>query len=168
MNKFQQGKIYSIRSHQTDKIYIGSTINRLSRRINQHRSAYKKYLIDKKIYVSSYEILKYTDHFIELLEMCPCSNKNELTRREGELIRSMNCVNKLIPGRNIKEYGKEYYQNNKIKIQEDSKKYKQENKLKIQARGNKKCICYCGCTIIHQNKARHEKSMRHIKYFILM
>ena len=65
------GKIYSIRSHQTDLIYIGSTIEtRLSARLSKHRSDYKRYIMSGKFnyYVSSFEILKYNDAYIELIE----------------------------------------------------------------------------------------------------
>jgi molecular chaperone DnaK (HSP70) len=138
MNKFQQGKIYTIRSHQTDKIYIGSTIDGLSRRLSGHRNKYKIYLSDKKNNLASFEILKYPDYYIELLESFPCDNKNELHRREGELIRSMDCVNKMVPGRTVAEwlhdnpnYKKEYNQLNKLKIAQHKKEYNQLNKIEI-------------------------------------
>jgi hypothetical protein len=177
MNKFQRGQIYTIRSHQSDDIYIGSTINKLSKRIAQHRSNYKIYLIDKKNNLSSFEILKYPDHYIELLESFPCANKNELHRREGELIRELDCVNKKIAGRTkvewrqdnkieIAQHKKEYRQLNKEKIAENRKEYRQINKLKIQEHKNKKCICPCGGKYTHMSKARHENSLRHIVNFI--
>jgi hypothetical protein len=138
MNKFQQGKIYTIRSHQSDDIYIGSTIDGLSRRLCGHRAKYKRYLIDKKSNLASFEILKYPDYYIELLESFPCDNKNELHRREGELIRSMDCVNKIIAGRtpleyrqDNKEHQKEYNQLNKLKIAEYRQEYNQLNKIKF-------------------------------------
>lgn len=37
-NKYLNGKIYTIRSHQTDKFYIGSTCSPLHKRLFKHRS----------------------------------------------------------------------------------------------------------------------------------
>ena len=126
---YQNGKIYTIRSHQTPLIYIGGTCTALRKRMHKHRSMYRMYLKGSKKYISSFEILKYDDAYIELLELCPCNMKIELDRREGQLIRSHDCVNKIIPGRTRKEYYqdnkdriKQYYQDNKDRIKEYQKK----------------------------------------------
>ena len=43
---------------------------------------------------------------IELLEKCPCNDKDELRKQEGGCIRELNPVlNKQIAGRTNKEYG---------------------------------------------------------------
>ena len=62
--------------------------------------------------------MKYDDAYIELIEECPCNDKNELNRREGQMIREMNCVNKRIEGRT----GKEYREDNKEYIKQKKKK----------------------------------------------
>ena len=36
-NKYKNGKIYTIRSNQCEKYYIGSTIQRLSKRLYEHK-----------------------------------------------------------------------------------------------------------------------------------
>lgn len=132
---YQQGKIYSIRSHQTDQIYIGSTTQSLCRRFVKHKQPTNK--------SNSKEILKYEDAYIELIELFPCNSKEELNRKEGEHIRaSNNCVNKRIAGRTNKEYydtnhdkiaeqQKEYYQNNHDKILERNKEHYEANRNKI-------------------------------------
>ena len=102
INKYQQGKIYKIVDNAYTKTYYGSTTSTLSTRMGQHRSCYKRWGEGKKGYgyVSSYEIF---DEFgienckIELVELCPCNSKEELERREGEIIKANECVNKLIP-----------------------------------------------------------------------
>ena len=112
---YSKGKIYTIRSPQTEQIYIGSTTQSLAQRLSKHRYSYKAYKAKmcKSSYTTSYNILKYDDHYIELLELCPCTYKAELHRRENQLIRAHNnCVNKIQPGRTDKEY----YEDNKEKI----------------------------------------------------
>jgi hypothetical protein len=105
MIDYSKGKIYTIRSHQTDKIYIGSTTQPLSERFRDHKKKFKYWKDGRgSNYVSSYEILKYDDAYIELLEDCDCERKEQLHKREGALIREMDCVNKLIAGRTDKEY----------------------------------------------------------------
>ena len=92
MDRYQNGKIYSIRSHQTDDVYIGSTCLSLAKRIYGHRADYNMWKKGTRHYVTSYDILTYNDNYIELLENYPCGGKNELLRREGQLIRTTeNC-----------------------------------------------------------------------------
>ena len=105
---FQNGKIYAIRSHQTDKIYIGSTTQTLAVRFGGHK---------KNMDCSSIQILEFGDAYIELLEEFPCANKMQLNRREGELIRLHNCLNKRIEGRTKSEH----YVDNKTEINEKHK-----------------------------------------------
>lgn len=136
LSRYQKGKIYSIRSHQTDKYYIGSTCLELCRRLFSHRSDYKNYLNDKNKYVSSFEILKYNDHYIELIENYTCKTKRELEKREGELQRQYK--NEIVNNRNahriheqILENKKQYYEANRVKILKNRKKYNESNKEKI-------------------------------------
>lgn len=136
---YKNGKIYTIRSHQTDKIYIGSTTQPLSKRLSCHKANYKNYLDGKKNYITSYDIIQYGDAFIELLEECPCETKDQLHKREGECIRKEpNCVNKYVAGRTQKEYREEhkdfyntynhsYYKDNRDKIKEQNKQYYKDN-----------------------------------------
>lgn len=133
-----KGSIYAIRSHQTPNIYIGSTIQKLCCRIASHRADFKK-RINKKYSCSSFEILKYDDAYIELIEIFEFNEKTELFAREGYYIRTMECVNKNIPNRTDKEwrienkeqidiYLKQYYNDNKKKILEQQKEYYKNNK----------------------------------------
>jgi len=119
INKYQNGKIYTIRSHQTDLFYIGSTIQKLYQRFSKHKHSLNSL---------SKEIIKYDDAYIELLEFFPCNNKDELNKREGELIRlhKNKCVNIRIEKRSDHEY----YEDNKEKIKERNKQYKLNNKDK--------------------------------------
>ena len=86
-NKYQNGKIYSIRSYQTDKYYIGSTCSPLHKRLYQHRVNFKRWKDGKGSNVSAYEIVKFDDCYIELIEFYSCKSVYELEKREGKLIR---------------------------------------------------------------------------------
>jgi hypothetical protein len=126
MNKYHNGKIYTIRSYNNDKYYIGSTTQELYKRLYEHKSHYKTYLNKKCNYISSFEISKNDDCYIELLENFKCETKNELTKREGELIRQFknDIVNLQIPDRKREEY----YEDNKDKIKAYEKEYNKINR----------------------------------------
>ena len=138
MPNYQNSKIYVLRSHQTEKIYIGSTCNELRKRLHSHKTQYRRFNNKKyNIYYTSYEILKFDDCYIELYEKYPCTDRNELNKREGEIIRSLDCVNKVIAGRtrkqyNIdnKEYLKKYHQIYREKNKEIIKKRQKEHDQK--------------------------------------
>ena len=106
MNKYNNSKIYTIRSHQTDKFYIGSTYTSLSKRFSKHKSNYLSYLDNKYNKTSSFDIIQLNDSYIELLEEFKCDNKDQLRKREGDLIRQYKdqCVNCVIAGRTKQEY----------------------------------------------------------------
>jgi hypothetical protein len=105
-----------------NKYYIGSTVRQLCHRLYQHKSC-------KSEGITSKQILQYDDAYIELLELFPCNSKEELNKREGEIIRlhKDNCVNIYMPCRTKKEY----YNDNKEKILEEMEKYRNNNKEKL-------------------------------------
>lgn len=184
MNKnkkdYNNGKIYCIRSHKTDLIYVGSTCQPLSKRLNRHKTAYKTYLKTGKSKEYSYKIYELDDApYIELIKKYPCSCLDELRREEGKHIRSMECVNKNVAGRTKKEWyddnkdqllkqAKEYYEDNKEKLKkykkEYSKQYREQNKEKIREKKNQKITCICGSIFIKDVKAKHERTNKHILY----
>ena len=134
MPDYQKSKIYKIWSPMGNKIYIGSTIQPLYQRLSEHKR--------KRVCRSKILFEKYDDVRIELIECVPCDNKEQLTRKEGEHIRKLDCVNTRIDGRTSKEYYednkeqlKENRENNKDKIKENRKKYYENNKEKIKEIG---------------------------------
>ena len=52
---------------------------------------------------------------IILLELVNAKCKDELHSREAYYIKTLKCVNKVVPTRTMKEYSKEWYENNKNK-----------------------------------------------------
>jgi hypothetical protein len=129
-NRYANGKIYCLRSHQTDNIYIGSTRQPLYKRLHQHKKHKEN------------NLAKYDDVYIELIEEYPCKNRMELCKKEGEHIRANDCVNKIIAGRTQKEryidnrdkileYQNQYYIDNRDKKLENQKQYHIDNRDKL-------------------------------------
>jgi len=131
MTDYKNGKIYAIKSHLTDKIYIGSTANPLNERFNTHTTAYKA----NRLSCSSKEILQYDDAYIELLENYPCESRSELERREGEVITTTaNHVNIKIAGRTQQEWNEA----NRDKLNIQSRRNYQVNRDKVLAQARAK------------------------------
>ena len=142
MPDYSKGKVYRILSNSTDEIYIGSTINPLYKRFGQHKCDYKAYLRGEFSYVTSFEIIKYDDCKIVLVENCSCENIEQLRARERYWIENLECVNKQIPGRTKKEWEEankerlsekkqQWNEDNKEKIAEQKAQYRADNKEKI-------------------------------------
>ena len=125
MNKYNNSKIYAIRSSQTQLIYIGSTYNTLIKRFIGHKSDHKT----REGFCTSTELLKYDDAYIELIENFPCNSKKELKRREGQLqIENKDiCVNKLIAGRTRKETSKLWRETHKEHLAKRMREYRAQN-----------------------------------------
>jgi hypothetical protein len=142
--KYQNGKIYAIRSFQTNDVYYGSTTKSLSKRLIGHKAHYKLWQNNNYNNVTSFEIIKYDDCFIELYELYPCNSKTELEKREGQIIRANdNAVNKIIVGRtrqqyrvdnvdNKKLYDENYRENNRDKIKQKQNQYYIDNADKVK------------------------------------
>lgn len=131
INKFQYGKIYKLISPQTNNIYVGSTINSLSRRLSNHIYHYKENLY----YMTSYELLKYHDVKIVLIETYPTTSKYMLNLRERYWIEKLKSVNKIIPTRTKREYFKLYQQINKITLKIYKRNYYLNNREKSKLQG---------------------------------
>jgi len=125
MTDYKNGKIYVIKSKETNEVYIGSTCNTLLNRFSSHKSAYKRKL-KGEIFKSScsYKILKYVDAYIELIELCPCETKRQLLDREGDITKNTpNCINVIIQGRTMSQYRID----NAVKLKQQSKDYRTNN-----------------------------------------
>ena len=113
-NKYHNSKIYKITDIGYNKCYIGSTTEGLSQRIARHRRQYQCFLKDNKNHIRSYDLFNeygIENCKIELIEYYKCDTLQELQRKEGEHIKNIECVNKRVEGRTVKEW----YENNKEK-----------------------------------------------------
>lgn len=130
-----KGKIYAIKSPQTNAVYYGSTAHPLNIRFSIHKSQYKKFLEGTLPYVcSSSKILHYKDAFIELIEEYECETKEDLEKRELHYILNNNCVN--IKGKGAtwtKDDFRAYRKGWLIKNPDYIKNYKEKNAEKEKA-----------------------------------
>ena len=175
MQSYKKSKIYKLVSNETDDIYVGSTVQSLYKRKHSHKSSYKRWMGAKPVYMTSYELVKYDDCDIILLEECNCDNKIQLHARERYWIEKLNCVNKIVPTRTRKEYNncnrekiskerKEWYVLNKVKVCQNTLKYYYDNREKIREKRRRKMVCECGSTIRIADKSRHFRSMKHQQF----
>jgi hypothetical protein len=135
MPNYQDGKIYTIRCRNDNTlIYVGSTTMTLPRRIAEHRFASVNNN-SRKLYQSVNG--EWDNWYIELYEVYPCENKQELCKREGEIIREIGTLNSKISGRTGKEYGKERYENHREEILEVSRQYRINNPEKVKLANQK-------------------------------
>jgi len=186
MVNYKLGKIYRIKCNVTGLEYIGSTCEpTLAKRLTKHVGQYRSYLKGTYNYVSSFKLLENNDYDIILIEKYPCNDKDELYSRECYFSNQIDCVNvnkrqgviNRSGGR--QEYdkcrNKEYYNNNKDKVQEKNKEYYNNNKDKVQEKNkdyyncNKEIFraqyqCACGGRYTHDHKSRHLKTKKHIQY----
>ncbi len=128
------------------------------------------------------------------IEKYPCNDINEATARERHWYEQLNTnLNSKNPARTRKEYyetnkdqildqykeyrsknkeqiseqRKEHYETNKEQISKQQKEYRETNKAQIRKKANQKFNCECGGKYIHNNKARHLNSQKHIDFMAL-
>jgi hypothetical protein len=185
---YSRGKIYKLVSNQTDQVYIGSTCRKhLCTRMAGHRACYKAWLKGEFNYITCFELVKFDDCQIVLIEHFPCKDKYELEARERYHIENTVNVNRFIPTRSWKDYyechrdeiidrskqhynnnreqrlakSKEYVESNREKIREYRKAYRASHKEQIKAHGDEKITCdVCGCSVRRQMISRHKKSQK--------
>lgn len=162
MVNYQNAKIYKLFSKNCDDpdmVYYGSTCQPLYKRKGGHKSKYKMWKGGKGNYMTSFKLIELGDVEIELVKKCPCNDKEELRKIEGEYIRNNRCINRYVAGRTPKDYYKDnmetirkrknesykrnpdkkriYYQQNKERILRKKKEYEEKNKERIKDRQRK-------------------------------
>ena len=132
MPDYSKGQIYTIRFHDNiSLVYIGSTIQPLYKRMYKHKcnSNISLYKIIETEYNNDWSVC-----YIELYELFPCNSKQELDKKEGEIIRlfksdnNYEVINKRIESRTSKEW----YENNKELLSQKSKIYREKNKEELK------------------------------------
>jgi len=157
LNKYHNSKIYKLTSIHTDKIYIGSTIQKyLTTRKGGHIASYKKFQItnSRTDYLTSFILIELGDIDIVLLEAFKCNDVNELHQKEKyyiDLYKDI-CVNKNPPciiGRSSLKY---YYDNKDI-VKDKNKEYYEKNKEILKQKALDK----------NKNKEYYEKNKEILK-----
>lgn len=157
MVNYQNAKIYKM-ENINGLVYIGSTCEKLSVRKAKHKCDYKRWKAGKMNFLSCF--LLYDDDIdteIYLVENFPCNSIEELRKREGEIIKSCECVNRRIEGRNNKMYKEEH----KERLAVLYKEYRRVNKERLSASRRRRVHCLCGRTYARNDKGRHERSNFH-------
>jgi hypothetical protein len=142
---YSNTKIYKLVSYESDDVYYGSTCSTLSKRFSGHKCDYKRWLNGNGAYITSFELVKYNDCQIVLVESVQCKTKDETKAFERKWIENNACVNKYIPGRSREEYrndnketkaktDKLYQERNHEKLTEYYSKYYKDNKERFAGR----------------------------------
>jgi hypothetical protein len=181
MPDYNNGKIYTIRCRDDESlIYVGSTTQKLSQRWTDHKSKCKNE--NSKAYnMLIYSKMRETGQdkfYMELYEDYPCERKEQLEKREGEIMREIkSTLNKCIPG-SPKVTKQQYYDPDKYKnyyiehreeILERHKEYnktycrKPENRVKSTQYAKEKIECICGCIVRRDSLSTHKTTSKHNK-----
>src|SRR5271156_6832462 len=143
---YQKSKIYKLVSDLTEDKYFGSTVQSLSARKNCHKTKYDCFVKGKHHYTTAFEVTKYPDFQIILVENFPCNNVEELRARERWYIENNYCTNKNLPGRKSAEYCAQ----------------PEYRKRKNKRRREKKYFCaLCNISVMYENRERHKKGNSH-------
>jgi len=116
MPDYTKGKIYKLTG--ASKTYIGSTTRPLSARHWEHKS---------KPLITTQEIIDDPTNQITLIELFPCSSKEELLARERYHIEQYECVNKTRPIITKDEY--KIWKNNYNSKARQTDEYKEYRKI---------------------------------------
>ena len=168
---YKNGKIYCVRNTVDDDIYVGASCQPLSKRMAEHRLKARQQSCSHFLIYKKMKEIGVDKFYIELVENCPCNTVDELRAKEGEHIRRIGTLNKIVSGRTTKmyvaehyektqAYQKQYREDHKEETREYKRNYFQENKEKLL----KRCMCECGKYYTMCHKARHEKTKRHIEF----
>lgn len=124
MPDYSLGKIYKVTCSQTNRIYIGSTTQKLERRFKMHKR--EKNECRTKDFI---------DPTIELIKDFPCETLEELLWEERRVMAQYECVNyrraivtKEEQKKERKEYNKVWREENKETIKEKSAQWREANK----------------------------------------
>lgn len=141
--------MYKLKNTVDADFYVGSTCSSLVKR----RGGHKKDAVKRpnaKVY-THFNNIGWDNVMIELIENFPCNSKDELLKREQELI------DELAPTLNMHKafgYDHKVYNAN----------YHAVNKQAIADRKAIKILCECGVTAGKASIASHKKTKKHFEY----
>ena len=158
---YTKAVIYKIVHNENELlVYVGSTCVFASRKHHHKHSC--NVPNNKKYNYNLYKMIRENggwDCFrMVIIEEYPCDNKTQLCIREEELRVEYNAnMNERtaygLDKQRVKEYQKEYRQDNKNQLIEYSREYNQQL--------NEKITCQCGRVIRKGDLNRHKKTKKH-------
>jgi len=162
MPNYKKAKIYKLVSENTDKIYIGSTCNKLKIRASTHKARYKRYLAGIGTYTTAFEILKEPDVEAVLIKKYKLDTVEQLRKKEAKWIlkkrgKGITVVNKNMPGASLKESQARYHKSvkGKVALAKAKKKFVESGKMSTYSKSyyekNKEKI------LENQKERYHEK-----------
>jgi hypothetical protein len=149
------GYVYKIVCNETQKVYYGSTMQKLCRRIANHKVKYNQLICGKNVRkLTSFEVLKNNNYEYYIIEKLNHDDKEQLKINiklaERKYIEKNECVNKNYPI--IYDDEKEYYKQG----------YYYSNYENIQKQKAEKILCECCNVYIRRdNISHHNKSITH-------
>jgi hypothetical protein len=155
-------------------VYVGSTKafrqRKNDHKINCYNDNSKKY--NRKLYTTIRENGGWDNWRMVIIDECGEISLTQVRIKEEEhrvkLNANLNTIRchqtEEYKKEQKKEYSKEYYENNIEHIKEYLKEYKKEYYENNKKKLNEKINCECGGLYTYNNKARHFKSNKHLKY----
>lgn len=139
MPDFQKGKIYKITNDYNNDVYVGHTCDTLVKRLSYHKTHSKQDVNKNRPLYKLINEIGFERFRIELVCDYPCQDKYQLSQKEGEHIRALGTLNKIIQGRTMEQYRndnrertKEYCLSRTEHKKEYDKKYREDNKEKLK------------------------------------
>lgn len=182
-------KIYQIVCNETGEVYFGKTTKTLHERLCKHKSSdcSSKQIIERGNYYieqidSTFDeeesiILErfYIETFKCVNEVIPGRTQKEYREEHKDEIKKYMKIYREENSEYFKEYNKKYREENSEYLKEYDKKrshlrreyhreWAKKHKEEISEKGKVKYTCECGSTIRIDNKARHERTQKHIDY----
>lgn len=123
-------------------VYIGSSFKTKIQRLNQHKADYKQYLKGNNYHVTSFELVKFDDVDISVIENVKVKSEEELDIIEdGYIIKFRNDPNFVVVNKNrVHRTPEEKRQNDA----ECKKRYEENHKEEIKNKRGVKVLCSCG------------------------
>lgn len=137
MPDYKNGKLYKLQCDD-GHYYIGSTCNELRFRLKGHKDeSTKERANNRRVYNHIKSIGGWTHVRIVLIEECPCENKQQLVRKEDEMIRScekdplcLNSYNPLQTPEERQQYKLQHHRDNKERELEQYRQWVLNNREK--------------------------------------
>ena len=175
MNVYKNAVVYKIVNNRDDKIYVGSTCMSLYDRMYKHLSDSKRREKMRNVY-DHLNSIGWDNVWGEILEHYPCNSREDLRIRErywfDELHPELNTrkpfTTKKEKQENMNKLKREFWYKHRDVLLEKKRIYAQANREHINQKKKEVMLCSaCNCNICINHKTRHERTLKHIKNFIL-